>query len=95
MDRSQERLNDCYDTYQTACGPKKGCMGKYDIVVTTIQLSVNETVETSVTSICLPADSLELKTDRMSNRLLHTESAVRYIHHLQVKLEYYYIGKGS
>jgi hypothetical protein len=26
----QERLNDWFETYQKTCGPKKGCIGKYD-----------------------------------------------------------------
>jgi hypothetical protein len=51
------------------------------------KLLVNETVKTPITSACLSVDCLELKTDRMSNKLLHTESAVRYIHHMLVKLE--------
>jgi hypothetical protein len=34
------------------------------------QLPVNETVDTPVTTILLSADYLELKTDRMSNKLL-------------------------
>jgi hypothetical protein len=29
----------------------------------------------------------------MSNKLLHIESAARYKHHMQVKLEYCYTGK--
>jgi 3-dehydroquinate dehydratase len=41
------------------------------------QLPVNETVETPVKSTSLSVDCLELKTDRMSNKLLHTESAAR------------------
>jgi hypothetical protein len=28
QDQCQERLNDSYETYQTACGLKKGYMGK-------------------------------------------------------------------
>jgi hypothetical protein len=59
------------------------------------KLPVNETVETSVTSTCLSVDCLESKTDRMLNKLLHTGSAERYIQHMQVKMEYCYIGKGS
>jgi hypothetical protein len=56
------------------------------------KLSVNEAVEAPVTSF---VDCLELKADRMSNKLLHTESAARYKHHMQVKMEYCYIGKES
>jgi hypothetical protein len=52
------------------------------------KLLVNETVEIPVTPTCLPVDCLEQKTDRMSNKLLHTESAAKYIHtlHMQMKL---------
>jgi hypothetical protein len=35
------------------------------------KLPEDETVETPVTSTCLLVDCLELKTDRMSNKLLH------------------------
>jgi hypothetical protein len=59
------------------------------------KLPVNETVKTSVTSTCLSADCLELKTDRMSNKFLHTESPARYKHHMQVKVEICYISKES
>jgi hypothetical protein len=58
-------------------------------------MPVNETVETPVTPTCLSEDCLELKTDRLSNKLLHTESAARYKHHIQVKFEYCYTGKES
>jgi hypothetical protein len=58
------------------------------------KLLVNETVETPVISTCMSVECLELKTYRMSNKLLHTESAERYLRHIQVKMEYYYIGKG-
>jgi hypothetical protein len=92
----QERLNDWYETHQTAIDIKEGCIGKLDRYYDRRicgKLSVNETVETPVTSTCLSADCLELKTDRMSNKLLHTESAARYKHHMKVKFEYGYIGK--
>jgi hypothetical protein len=68
----QERLSDWYETYQTACGPKEGCMGKHDIcndLKICGELSVNETVETPVISTSLSVDCLELKTDHMSNKL--------------------------
>jgi hypothetical protein len=29
----------------------------------------------------------------MSNKLLHTELAARYKHHMQVKMKYYHLGK--
>jgi hypothetical protein len=52
------------------------------IVVTTVtiwgKLSVNETVETPVS--CLSVHYLELKSDRMANKLFHTESPARYKH---------------
>jgi hypothetical protein len=38
-------------------------------------------------------DYLELKTDRLSNKLSHTESAARYKHQMQVKLKYCYTSK--
>jgi hypothetical protein len=62
------------------------------IIVATVKyicrnLPANETVKTHGTT-CLSEDFLELKTDRMSNKLLHTESAARFIHLMQVKLEY-------
>jgi hypothetical protein len=38
---------------------------------------------------------LELETDRMSNKLLHIESAARHKHHIQMKMEYCYTGKES
>jgi hypothetical protein len=61
------------------------------------KLPAKETVETPATSTCLSVGCLKLKTDLMSNKLLHTEADARYTHHMQVKLEYryYYIGKGS
>jgi hypothetical protein len=39
------------------------------------KLSLNETVATPAISTCLSMDCLELKIDRMLNKLLHTESA--------------------
>jgi hypothetical protein len=84
--------------HQTACGPKESCMGKLDRCNDRKicgKLPVNETVETPVTSTCLSASCLGLKTDRMSNKLLDTESAARYKHHMQVKVEYFYIGMES
>jgi hypothetical protein len=87
-----------YETYQTAFGPKKGCMGKYDRCNDHKiygKLSVDDTVETPVTSTCLSVDFIELETYGMSNKFLHTKSISRYILHMSVKLEYYYIGKGS
>ena len=95
----QEQLNDWCEKYQTACGPTKGCMGKQDFFCNNHKicgkLPVNKNVETPVISACLSVDCLELKTDRMLNKLLHNELAARYIHHMQVKMEDYYIGKGS
>ena len=41
------------------------------------KLSVNKTVETPVTSTCLSADCIELKFDRMSSKLMHTEINTR------------------
>jgi hypothetical protein len=43
------------------------------------ELPINETVENHVISTCLSVDCFELNTDPMSNKLLHTESAARYI----------------
>jgi hypothetical protein len=57
------------------------------------KLPVNESVETPMTSACFSVDCFELKTDRMSSKQLHIESAAMYIHHMQVKMEYCYIGK--
>jgi hypothetical protein len=94
----QERFNDWYETHQTAFGLKEGCIGKldhYNDRKICGHLPLNETVEIPLTSFCLSVDCLKLKTDRMSSKLLHTESAARYKHHLQVKLEYCYIGKES
>jgi hypothetical protein len=34
-----------------------------------------------VTSTCWLVDCIELKTDRMSNKVLHTQSAAKYKHH--------------
>jgi hypothetical protein len=56
---------------------------------------VNETVETPVTSTCLSVDCLKLQADRMSNEFLHTESAVRYKYHMQVKMGYFYLHVGK
>jgi hypothetical protein len=58
-------------------------------------MPVNETVETHVISTCLSVDCLELKTDRISNKLLYTESDAKYKHHMKVKLEFCYIDKES
>jgi hypothetical protein len=69
-----KRRNDRYETRQTAFGPKKGCIGKLDRYrnhKTCGKLLVNETVETPMTSTFLSVDYLELKIDRMSNKLLH------------------------
>jgi hypothetical protein len=94
----QKRLNDWYEAHQTEFDPKEGCIGKLNHCNDRKicgKLHVNETVETHVTLACLSLDCLELKTDRMSIKLLHTESAARHKHHMQVKLEYCYIGKES
>jgi hypothetical protein len=98
QDQCQERLNYWYGTYQTACDPKKGCMVKYDRCNDHNicgKLPVSETFEILVTSTFLSVDCLELKTDRMSSKLLHNEYAAICTHHTQVRLEYYYIGKVS
>jgi hypothetical protein len=56
-------------------------------------LSANETVETSVTSICLSVACFKIKTDHMQNKLLYIESSVRYEYHIvHVMMEYCYIG---
>jgi hypothetical protein len=74
----QEWLNDWHKTYQTAFnGLKEGCIGKLDCCNDCKicgKLPVIETVETPVTSTCLSADCLDLQTDRMTNKLLHTDS---------------------
>jgi hypothetical protein len=59
----QKRLNDWYETHQTAFGPTKGCIGKLDRCSdykTCGKLLVNETVETLVTSTFLSADYIVL-----------------------------------
>jgi hypothetical protein len=76
---------DWYETHQTAFGLKEGCIDKLNRCKDRKicgKLPVSETVKTLVKSI-LSADCLELKhTNRMSNKVLHTESAVRYKHHM-------------
>jgi hypothetical protein len=47
------------------------------------KLPVNVAVESPLTSN-LSVDCLELYTDRMLNKPLHIESAVRYKHHMKV-----------
>jgi hypothetical protein len=69
----QERLNDWYATHQTAFDPKKGNTGKLDRKFLG-KLLVNKTVKTPLTSTFLSADCLKLKTDRMSNKLMHVEA---------------------
>jgi hypothetical protein len=59
------------------------------------ELCVKESLETPMTLTCLSVDFLELKTDRMQNHTLHTESASRYKHHIQVMMGYYQTGNGS
>jgi hypothetical protein len=56
------------------------------------KLPVNETVETPLI-VTLLVDCIELKIYRMSNKLLHIDSASRYTHLMQVKMEYCYISK--
>ena len=66
----QEQLNDWYETHQTIFDLKLYCIGKLDRcndLKIYGKLSVNETVETSVTLTYLSADWFELKTDRISN----------------------------
>ena len=85
----QERLNDWYQTHQTAFGLKESCIGKLDRCNDRKicgKLSVNETVETPVTSTCLSADCIELKFDRMSSKLMHTELPARYKHQMQIAI---------
>jgi hypothetical protein len=74
---------------QLTTSAKKGCMGKYGCCndhKLYRKVHANETIESSVTSTCLSVDCHELKTDCMSNKLLHTKSTAKYIHFIQVKL---------
>ena len=76
----QEQLNDRCETHQRAFGLKESCIGKLDRCNDRKicgKLSVNETVQTSVTSTCLSEDCIELKFDRMSSKLMHTEINTR------------------
>ena len=76
----QEQLNDRCETHQRAFGLKESCIGKLDRCNDRKicgKLSVNETVETSVTSTCLSEDSEQAH-------------AYRNKHQMQVKLEYCY-----
>jgi hypothetical protein len=76
QDQCKEQLNDCYETYQTACGPKKGCMGKQDRCndhKICGKLPVSKTFVTPVTSTFLSVNCFELKTARMLSKLLHNE----------------------
>jgi hypothetical protein len=86
----QECLNDWYQTHQTVFGIQEGCNGKLDCCNDRLfgKLPGKEAVETPVTSTCLSVDCLESKTDHiyMSNKLLHTESAARCKHHMQVRM---------
>jgi hypothetical protein len=69
-------------------GLKVGCIGKLDRCNDRKicgKLPVNKTAETPVTSTCLSANCLELKTDCMSYKLLHIVSAASYKHYMQVK----------
>jgi hypothetical protein len=94
----QERLNNWYEIHHTTFGRQEICIGKLERCNDRKicgKLPIIETVETPVTSTCLSADCLQLKTDHKSNKLLYTDSAARYKHHMQVKLEYSYIGKES
>jgi hypothetical protein len=82
----QKRLNDWYETYQTAFGPKEGCIDKLDPCndhITCGKLSVNDTVETPATST---ADYLELKKLSYVEQALVYPLATRYKHYIQVKL---------
>jgi hypothetical protein len=92
----QEQLKDWLETHQTAL--MEGCNGKldrYNDRKISRKLSIDKTVETPVTSFCLSIDCLKSKTDRMSNKSLHIESAARYKHYMQVMMGYCYIDKGS
>jgi hypothetical protein len=77
---------------------KEGSIGKidsYNKPRICRNMSVNETVDTPVTSTCLSVHCLELKINHMWKKLLYTKSAAICKHHMQVKLEYCYIGKES
>ena len=94
----QERPNDWYEKHQTAFDLMEGCTGKldrYNDRKIYEMLTLNETVETPVTSTCVSAAYLDSKTDHIQNKLLHIESAERYKHHMQVIMGYCYIDKGS
>jgi hypothetical protein len=73
--QDQEHLNDWYQTHQIRFGLKEVRVGKLnrcnDLKICG-KLVVIETLETPLTPACLSIDCLELKTDRMSNKLLHT-----------------------
>ena len=76
----------------------EGCSGKLDRYNDRNiyeMLTLNETLETPVTSICVSVAYLDLKTDHIQNKLLHIESVERYKHHLQVIMRYCCIDKGS
>ena len=80
-----------YETLRTAFGLKEGCIGKLDCCndhEICEKLSSYKTIETPMTSTCLSVDFLKEKTDHMSNKPLHTKSAVRNKYHIQVTLEY-------
>jgi hypothetical protein len=65
--------------HQTAFGLMEGCIGKLyhkRMLQFAESFYANETLETLVTSF-LSVDSIELKTDRMSNKPLDIESALR------------------
>jgi hypothetical protein len=44
-------------------------------------LTLNETVQTTVTSSCLSITCLNLKIDRTQNKLLHNNTDEKYKHH--------------
>jgi hypothetical protein len=55
---------------------KHSCISKLDRCYDR-KICKNQTLETPVTSSYVSVECLELKTDRISNKLFHTESAAR------------------
>jgi hypothetical protein len=76
-------LTECFIGEIDRCVNRKIC-GK---------LSVNETLETPLTSTSFSVDCFEFETGGMSNKLLRIESATKYKHHMQVKIGYCYKDK--
>jgi hypothetical protein len=87
----EEQVNDGYETYHIAVSLKEDYTGKlnrFNDSKICRKLPVQDTIETPVIITYLSADCIELQTDCMSSKLLHTKSAANYIHHMQIKLEY-------